>query len=251
MAQVACPECGHRASGWAVACPRCRCPLAGPPPAPAPRSWWVVLVYVLYVVLAAAVTFGPVVLAGLVAVGYPNQAAGYLVAASAYFLVVFGGGASLLVIPVRATWATPDRKRRIWLPLIGSGLLAALVFAGFALAASELVLGTKGADSVALAVLAAIPFVWLVWGVVFWLVSRSTDPLTWNGRLYKSLLAGSVLELLVAVPMHLIVRRRDECCAGMYTATGIGVGLIVAVIALGPAVFFLFFRRHKQAYGNR
>lgn len=223
-----------------------------PPSAPAPRPWWVVLVYVLYVMIAATVLFGPVVLAGINAADDPTNVVGHLAAGSAYFLVVFGCGASLLVIPVRTAWARPARRQRIWLPLVGSTVLAGGVFAGFGVAAVELAVGGGAAfDANVWLVLAALPVVWLVWAVVFWFVSRSTDPLTWNGRLYKTLLAGSVLELVVAVPMHLIVRRRDECCAGMYTATGIAVGLIVAVIALGPAVLFLFYRRHKLLSARR
>lgn len=225
----------------------------GDAPQPAgPRPWWVVLVASLYVLLAAVVTLGPVVGGGLMAADDPNRVVVHLLLASAYFLVVFACGVSLLVIPIRARWPRPHRKTRIWIPLVGSAVLAGVVFAGFGVAALELAVGGRSQfDAFAPAVLACVPLVWVVWAAVFWFVSRSTDPLTVNGRLYKTLLAGSVLEFLVAVPMHLIVRQRDECCAGVYTTVGIAVGLIVAVIALGPAVFFLFFRRHKQTYRKR
>ncbi len=205
-----------------------------------------VLVFVLYVMLASLITLGPVVMYLLFAAQEPQHAGGHLLIAAVYFLIVFGGGASLLVVPIRA-WPDPSRRQRIWLPLIGSGLLAAIVFAGFGLAASELVRSREMYNTL----FVAVPLVWLLWSGVFWYVSRSIDPLTLNGRLYKTLLAGSVLEFLVAVPMHLIVRQRGDCCGGMLTSFGIGVGLIVTVIALGPAVFFLFFRRYKQAYAKR
>jgi hypothetical protein len=55
-----------------------------------------------------------------------------------------------------------------------------------------------------------------------------------------------VLELLVAVPMHVVVRRRNECCAGMQTGFAICVGAAMAIIALGPAVFVLYHRRWKN-----
>jgi hypothetical protein len=225
----------------------------GDAPRPAASGpWWVVLVASLYVLLAAVVTLGPVVVGGLMAADEPNRAVVYLLLASAYFLVVFACGASLLVIPIRARWPRPHRKTRIWIPLVGSAVLAGVVFAGFGVAALELAVGGHSEfDTFAPAVLAGIPLVWVVWAGVFWSVSRSTDPLTLNGRLYKTLLAGSVLEFLVAVPMHLIVRQRDECCAGVYTTVGIAVGLIVAVIALGPAVFLLFYRRHTQTSRKR
>lgn len=253
MALVNCPECGRRVSDRAPACSGCGCPIAAPPPAAGPRPWWVGLVFAVYVVLAAFITLGPVALGLLSATqaNEPSSAGVSLLITLVFAVVVFGGGASLLVIPIRAV-PDPHRRQRIWLPLIGSGMLAAVVFAGFGLAATELAFGSgRSGEPVAVAVLWTIPLVWLLWAGVFWFVSRSTDPLTLNGRVYKTLLAGSVLEFLVAVPMHLIVRQRGECCGGVMTAFGIGVGLIVTVIALGPAVFFLCSRRYKQAYRKR
>jgi len=204
------------------------------------------LVFLLYVFLAAIITFGPVLVSLLLSAEETNRAGVYLLVAVAYFLIVLGGGASLLIIPIRA-WPDPDRRQSIWFPLIGSVLLAAVVSAGFRLAASEL----ADIPQMLYAVLGTIPLVWLLWAGLFWYLSRSVDPLTLNGRMYKTLLAGSVLEFVVAVPMHLIVRQRDHCCGGFMTGAGIAFGLLVAFIALGPAVFFLFFRRHKQAYRRK
>jgi hypothetical protein len=50
--------------------------------------------------------------------------------------------------------------------------------------------------------------------------------------------------------MHLVVRRRSECCAGIMTGTAICVGALVAILALGPGVFFLYRRRWKETYGT-
>ena len=83
------------------------------------------------------------------------------------------------------------------------------------------------------------------------MMAGSIDRDRLNGWLYKTLVAGSVLELLIAVPMHIVVRRRDECCGGVLTGLGIGIGIVVMVIALGPAVFFLFYRRYQDTYVRR
>ena len=62
-------------------------------------------------------------------------------------------------------------------------------------------------------------------------------------RAVNWLLRGSVAELLVAVPTHVIVRRRDDCCAPAATFWGIVTGLSVLLLAFGPGVYFLFARR--------
>ena len=65
-------------------------------------------------------------------------------------------------------------------------------------------------------------------------------------KLHRYLIAGSVLELLVAVPSHIIVRRRDECCAGLLTGTGICLGVVITLVSFGPSVLLLYYRRFKQ-----
>jgi len=54
------------------------------------------------------------------------------------------------------------------------------------------------------------------------------------------------LELLVAVPSHVIVRRRDDCCAPMGTFWGITTGISVMLLCFGPGVFFLFVERFQK-----
>src|SRR5262249_59114383 len=92
---------------------------------------------------------------------------------------------------------------------------------------------------------------WGVWLVFLCFLSWSVDPETLSGRLAQWLLGGSALELLVAIPMHMIVRRRGECSTGMATGFAIGLGIVVMLISLGPAVFFLCYRRYKQGYSGR
>jgi hypothetical protein len=67
-----------------------------------------------------------------------------------------------------------------------------------------------------------------------------------GSRLGRYLLAGSALELLVAVPAHVYVRRRTECCAGIATGTGICIGVAVMFLAFGPGVVMLYLKRVRQ-----
>ena len=87
---------------------------------------------------------------------------------------------------------------------------------------------------------------WLIWTVVFWRFAKTDDPESLLKRLTRWLLRGSILELLVAVPSHVIVRRRDDCCAPAGTFWGIATGISVMLLCFGPGVFFLFVERCKR-----
>jgi len=84
---------------------------------------------------------------------------------------------------------------------------------------------------------------WLFWGLVFYWFARSDDQQTLIKRSTHWLLRGSIAELLVAVPSHIIVRHRHDCCAPVATFWGITTGLSLMLLAFGPGVFFLFLER--------
>ncbi len=69
---------------------------------------------------------------------------------------------------------------------------------------------------------------WIAWGVGFYRVYRDRGmPID---RAVSWLLRGSVVELLVAVPCHIWVRRRDECSAPMVTGCGIATRIAVMLL---------------------
>jgi len=85
----------------------------------------------------------------------------------------------------------------------------------------------------------AIP--WLVWAVVFYrLWKNASDPIT---RGVAWLFRGSVLELLVAVPAHVISRRRGDCCAPLVSGIGMSCGVAIMLLSFGPSVLLLFKKR--------
>jgi hypothetical protein len=82
---------------------------------------------------------------------------------------------------------------------------------------------------------------WLLWGILFYFYFRDSSVVV--TRLVSWLLKGSVLELLIAVPCHIIVRRRHDCCAPVITSFGIATGLAIMLLSFGPSVLFLYKKR--------
>ena len=97
-------------------------------------------------------------------------------------------------------------------------------------------------------VIGAWAILWLLWGVVFLLFFRNSNGAT--SRLVSWLLKGSVLELLIAVPCHVIVRRRQDCSAPVATSFGIATGVAVMLLAFGPSVLLLY-KKRLDAYAAR
>ncbi|PYU02247.1 MAG: hypothetical protein DMG38_00900 [Acidobacteria bacterium] len=89
---------------------------------------------------------------------------------------------------------------------------------------------------------------WAFWGIVFYLFLRNSSTVV--DRIVSWLLRGSVLELLVAVPCHVIVRRRHECSAPMVTSFGIVTGIAIMLLSFGPGVLFLY-RKRLDTYASR
>lgn len=82
---------------------------------------------------------------------------------------------------------------------------------------------------------------WAIWGVVFYLYLRGASGAT--TRAVSWLLKGSVLELLIAVSSHVIVRRRGDCCAPILTSFGIVTGVAIMLLSFGPSILLLYKKR--------
>lgn len=85
---------------------------------------------------------------------------------------------------------------------------------------------------------------WILWSIVFCVYFRQTDHYTWSGRIIRGLVAGSVLELFVSVPIF--VTREDDCYCARGSYAGIIFGATVLLWAFGPGVFLLFLREKHR-----
>lgn len=84
---------------------------------------------------------------------------------------------------------------------------------------------------------------WTSWWIVLGPMTRNMDAQSVPARLLNWMLAGSVLELLIAVPCHVICRRREDCCAPLLTFWGMATGWAILLLSLGPTVGLLIERR--------
>lgn len=152
--------------------------------------------------------------------------------------------AALLIAPVQVKRSHHRRVRSIYLTYAVAALLMALMLVALALSISEL-LRFNGLFA-GLWIPASLLGFWALWaGILFW-VTRRSPPLAAVRRIWRILLAGSILELLIAVPTHVIVRQRNECCAGFFTFVGLVTGSCVMLLSLGPGVYFLLAERRAR-----
>jgi hypothetical protein len=155
---------------------------------------------------------------------------------------------ALLAVPVRVASRRPIARRPLAMTVLaGAGMMAALLVGvfcciyefGFHDAGGHWVIWM--APDLGLAG-------WCAWAWIFYRMSRMEEAGDFVSRLCRWLLRGSILELLVAVPTHIVARYRDYCCAGVMTFIGLTLGMSVMLFSFGPGVFFLFAARWRRLH---
>ncbi len=213
---------------------------------------WAVLVVVLYFLILVALT-APLMLAAF----YPLV--GVTEAFSAFSQWMYWAGlgvvllaqAVMLLVPVDLAMGRPVAQRPVLWTILASGLMAGLLGLGAAISIDEFVMkGNADPFRPPLPWVVLVLF-WVVWTIVFYRSGRGADAMDGVTRQCRYLLKGSILELLVAVPTHIVARARDYCCAGVMTFFGIAFGVAVMLFSFGPGVFFLFVARWKRLHPQR
>jgi hypothetical protein len=168
----------------------------------------------------------------------------------AFFIAILLAQTAFLSVPVEKSAGRPVTRRTI-IPLVAaSGLAMGLLGAGVSLSLTELLTG--GTESGWFkASFAVFLLMWVFWAYIFARLGRERSQDDFLARQCRLLFKGSILELLVAVPSHIIARHRDYCCAGMYTFVGIAFGLSVMLLSFGPGVLFLFSARIGRLRGKK
>jgi hypothetical protein len=155
--------------------------------------------------------------------------------------------ALMLLFPVKTTAEAPKPQRLIWVPIVTAALLFSILVLGVIWSILMSIWGDDILDGYFnWASLAFVIFCWIVWLFVFYRFYRDVEAKNLFQRVTTWLIRGSIIELLVAVPSHIIVRRRDECSAPGFTYLGIAAGLVIMAVAFGPGLYFLFLQRFER-----
>lgn len=86
----------------------------------------------------------------------------------------------------------------------------------------------------------AIGLSWIIWGIVFFIRYKDTGRYKTLRKIICTIITGSLIELLIAIPSHLIVTRRGSWLVDPLTACSITGGIAVMLWAFGPGIILLF-----------
>ena len=156
----------------------------------------------------------------------------------------------LIMVPVRLARARDRSRRPVALTIGVTGLFLTVLILSATASIGEVLAHDHALDwlsqdaTTGISRLAGLTVgLWVFWAAALYWLTRRAAPLRAARSVARTLLAGSILELLVAVPSHIVVRGRNECCAGYYTFLGLITGISVMLLTFGPGVFFLFNER--------
>jgi hypothetical protein len=213
---------------------------------------WGVLISVIY----ALIVLGLLLPIAVLLAGPPNLhefSQGVLAAYREWLVwvpvvIVVGGQALLLFLSVDTSQKRLKPRSHILVSCAVGAILTALLTFAVIGAIGVAHQGDKFGEGTFASPFIFFGIAWLFWGVAFYFFLRNSSEIV--NRVMSWLLRGSVLELLVAVPCHVIVRRRHDCSAPIVTSFGIVTGIAIMLLSFGPSVLFLY-KKRLDAYSTR
>jgi hypothetical protein len=207
-------------------------------PQPEPARWRTTLYNLRYVFITAYIAM---IVAALVWI--PEVA--MVIAIIALTLLQ---GLFLIGMP-EIRWPRPTRKRA----MIISQMIAALVAAAltFGLVATFLSAIDKWEainKSIGAHILWVVAIAWVIWLIVFSII-WIRQPFSGFARIYKTLIAGTILEVLITIPIDVQVRKRTSCWCDQGTFFAYVICTCVAFWSFGPGLVLLLLTRKLQREG--
>jgi hypothetical protein len=218
---------------------------------------WAVIVAILYALMLGVLALPVIKLAMRPEMGLEDALEMYGQWQWWLWLLVMGlAQFTMLAVPVRLDSRRPMTRRPLALTILAGGLMMGALVTGAVYSLCEFAFGNEAfdkpnnnlTDGMALGLGVAE---WCVWALIFFRLSRTVEPRDLLSRQCKWLLKGSILELLIAVPTHIVARCRDYCCAGIMTFIGLTLGMSVMLFSFGPGVFFLFVAHWRRLHPGK
>ena len=181
-----------------------------------------------------------------------------------------------MLLPTARPVRRSGQPRSLWFAGIMAGVLATILTLGVLVVLTDLprvavVLGFATGDGVRTArsigsdrvealweygpIVGGITLVvvWTFWTTVL-LLAMKRSPAGWLGRTVRWLLAGSLLELAVALPLYLIVRRKYDCWCSLPSFWAVAGGMVGVLSLAGPGTVLLWRARRglpTDGWGDR
>jgi len=171
-----------------------------------------------------------------------------------YVGILVAGEALLLFLSVDTSWRRAKPRQHVAVTAILASFFAALLTWSALFSIEVAVYGDRPpplwedkGDLFGITVIGVCIAFWIIWGGIFYKYYRGSSNMV--SRVVAWLLRGSVLELLIAVPAHVIVRQRGDCSAPFVTGFGIVTGLSIMLLCFGPGVLALY-KKRLDAYSR-
>lgn len=165
--------------------------------------------------------------------------------------IMIGGQAVLLFLRVDTSLKRLKPRTHLWVSMLTTSLLTGLLFFAAVWSLLAGILGDRvfakplniffGAPGL---IFLSWIGVWILWTIIFALYAHRSPH--WMDKIVGWLLKGSVLELLIAIPCHVVTRHREDCSAPTATAFGIATGVAIMLLSFGPSVLLLYQKRLQQ-----
>jgi len=218
---------------------------------------WAFLTVLLYIFLVVTILI-PVICWGVDLIGGEDNTSEFFDLYSAWPFwigcgIVILAQILLLLFPISRVQGRQRATKSIWVTIVTTAILFSLLHLGLVASVAAVIWGDEYMEGESAAIFWILAFIvasWGIWASVFYGFARTADRTSYVQGLTAWLLRSSILELLVALCCHIIVRRKGECCAPGLTFFGIAAGLAIAALAFGPGLFFLFTKRIRDIKPN-
>jgi len=146
-------------------------------------------------------------------------------------------------------WPRATRKRSMMISQMIAALAAALLT--FGVVATVLCAIDKwesAARSMGANILWIVAIAWFLWLLIFTLM-WARQPFSGFTRIYKTIIAGTILEVLITIPVDVQVRKRTSCWCDQGTFYAYIIAICVAFWTFGPGLVLLLLTRKLQRQG--